>query len=272
MRPKEEAGVIHYDGQEIYFWYTEGSRNSGPLHVFAQGSGCNHTCAAELEKLLNQNGIPTIVYDMLGSGYSSAPLQRGAYTLPIMTTHLGLIIDQVKPDNPPVIIGQSCGFMNAIDYGVRYPVLKHFGISASPNFKKTAPSTPLFHAFNSGLLQAECLTRLALHTVTSGTEDYEGCRSDGQMWWRGSKKSFKQSLAHVFRTREINTWDISVQLQNTKAELILVHGTKDPLVKPNAADQIKNFTEAYSEIIQDAGHGMLTTHPKEVMKVIEKYS
>ncbi|MBW3019339.1 alpha/beta hydrolase [Candidatus Woesearchaeota archaeon] len=281
MKPKTEAKkLVSKDGVEITYWTTWKQGMGDEFRVLHPGAAMNHSSLARIERGLNERGYPTIIFDPRGSGYSDHPIQREYFKLDRVTADLDGILTQEGIENP-TLVTHSLGFMPAVDYATKTGNATNIiGISGSHNFPETAPSKFLFQLFDKVLIYSEyvgSLGTLAAHKIR-GTKRPECCNqedlpSEFKIWLSIVDIPVRKAASHVVGQRECNLWDITPQLGKLNIPLLMIHGSKDAMVRPVAGEYIQEKTSApYQRAVIEGGtHVLPITMPDKILEIIDTY-
>ncbi len=276
----ESKRAISPDGMEIRYWvnWQKGMRDT--FTVLHPGAALNHSSLERLEDGLHLRGIPTVVFDPRGSGYSDHPISREYFRLERLTDDLEVIAEQEGLERP-CFVTHSFGFMPAVDYAVRTANAQGItGIGASHNFRRTAPNTLLFELFDKVLIHSEYIGSLGtlVGHCLSGTQrpactDQSLSESEFQLWQSIVDIPLAQAASHVIGQRECNCWDITEQLGRLEAPVLLIHGEKDMMVRPVAGTYIEERTNAPCEryVVEGATHSLPVFRPETVLSIMDAY-
>ena len=281
MRSKSSAKrIISEEGLDIYYWVTWDKNLSKGFVVLYPGSSMNHSSLQNLEQKLNENGFPTIVLDPRGFGFSYAPPEPEYFKLDNYSDDLRRIIEKEGLENPS-FLGHSFGFMPVVNYVAQTSNAKDIvGICASYNFSKTAQNKFLFHLFNRFLRYFEYAGSVGMQTAhflkgekrTYPDQSKLEGKSDLEVWLSIADVPFKEIKTHIVSGIEINTWNITSQLKNIENPLLLIYGSRDPMVKSHAGEYIASLVNGAVNVeVIDGTHSLPITNPEKVWEVMKKY-
>ncbi len=281
MKSKSSAkNIISKEGLDIYYWVEWDKRFSKNFIILHPGSSMNHSSLQKLEQKLNEEGFPTIVLDPRGFGFSHAPPEPEYFKLDNYSDDLRRIIEKEGLETPS-FLGHSFGFMPVVDYVAKTSNAKEIvGVCASYNFSKTAQNKFLFHLFNRFLRYSEYLggagtqIRHFLSGEHRGYPDQSNLvgKSDLEVWLSIVDVPFKEIKTHIVSGIEINKWDITAQLEKIKNPLLLIYGTKDPMVKAYAGEHIASLVNGETIIeTVDGTHSLPVAQPEKVWEVMKRY-
>jgi proline-specific peptidase len=119
---QEQVGYIPVvNGHRV--WYRivggGGSHEAIPLLVLHGGPGCPHDYLENLSELASDNRR-VVFYDQLGCGNSDLPDDTSLWTVERFTDEIEIVREALGLKQVH-ILGQSCGGMLAIEYGIRQP-------------------------------------------------------------------------------------------------------------------------------------------------------
>ena len=282
MKDKSKAKrIVSADGLNIYYWINWDNNLTNAFNILHSGASMDHSSLDSIERGLTERAHPTIVFDPRGQGYSDAPTKKEFYQLERFSSDLQKIVEQEGLEKPEFVT-HSLGFMPVLDYVAETKnASRIIGICASPKFSETAPSKALFHVFNKALRYVDYLGSLAMkvsNTVNGNAVSYpdqsnlEG-KSDFEVWKRIVNISLQRTRGNTISGTQVNKWDIANQLCHLYTPLLLIYGREDVMVRPLAGEYIKLLSrgECDVEIIKGT-HSLPLTRPKEVLRVIDKYS
>ncbi len=281
MKSKSLANkIISEEGLEIYYWVTWDKDLSKEFVVLHPGSSMNHSSLQNLEQKLNENGFPTIVLDPRGFGFSYAPPKPEYFKLEKYSNDLKKILEKEGIEHPS-FVGHSFGFMPIIDYVAQTSNAKDIiGVCASYNFSKTAQNKLLFHLFNRFLRYFEYAGNIGTQTAhflkgekrTYPDQSKLEGKSDLEVWLSIADVSFREIKTHIVSGIEINKWDITPQLKKIENPLLLIYGSRDPMVKEYAGKYIASLVKGETSIeVIEGTHSLPITDPEKVWKVMKKY-
>ncbi len=154
------------------------------------------------------------------------------------------------------------------------------GICASYKFSETAQNKLLFHLFNRVLRYSEYVgsigTKVA-HLIKGEQRRYPNqsemySKSDFDVWLSIVDVPFKDVKTHTVSGIEINKWDITKQLQEIENPLLLIYGTKDPMVRPRAGEHIASLNGGKTNIeVIEGTHSLPIIQPNDALQVMKKY-
>jgi pimeloyl-ACP methyl ester carboxylesterase len=285
MKSINEARKIKTpDGLDVYYWVTYDSRNHNkPLVVIHTGLANNHTSIEAFERGLNQRGHPTINFDPRGVGYSDAPTTDEYYSLDRFSNDLQQIVEQESLEKPE-LLGYSLGGAPVMDYVSRTGNCRRFtGVCTSSNFHDSAPHLfgfSLATLFKHCKLYAEypvsalgyLWSRLSSNKRDYSDQSKEGC-SDFSIWLSMNNIDFNHIRANHEVLKQLLTWDLTDQIKRIKSPILLIHGTKDFMVRPRAGDRIKKHSKGRCDIeVLNILHSALMTKPEKVLEVMDRYN
>ncbi len=281
MKSKSSAKkIVSDDGLNIYYWVNWRKDLPKNFKILHPGSSMNHSSLQSLEQGLNERGFPTIVLDPRGFGFSDAPAEPKYFTLRSYSSDLRKIIEQEGLEKPSYV-SHSFGFMPVVDYVAQTSNAEDItGICASYRFSETTQNKILFYLFNRVLRYSEyagCIGTQITHLLKGEHREYpdqsemEG-KSDFDVWLSIVDVPFKDVKTHIVSGIEINKWDITKQLQKIDNPLLLIYGTKDPMVKANAGKYIASLVRGKTNIeVIEGTHSLPTTQPNDTLRIMEKY-
>ena len=281
MKNKSSAKrIVSDEGLDIYYWVNWNKDLPKNFKILHPGSSMNHSSLQSLEQGLNNRGFPTIVLDPRGIGFSDAPSKPEYFSLEGYTSDLRKIVEQ-EGLKQPSYVGHSFGFMPIIDYVSQTSNAQDItGICASYKFSETAQSKILFHLFNRVLRYSEYAGSVGTqisHLVKGAQREYPdqsglAGKSDYDVWLSIVDVPFKDVKSHTVSGIEINKWDITEQLQQIDNPLLLIYGTKDPMVKAHAGEYISSLAKGKTNIeVVKGTHSLPIIQSNDVLKVMEKY-
>lgn len=281
MKSKSSAKkIVSDEGLDIYYWVNWNKDLPRNFHILHPGSSMNHSSLQSLEQGLNERGFPTVILDPRGFGFSDAPSESKYFTLEGYSNDLRKIVEQEGLERPSYV-GHSFGFMPIVDYVAQTSNVDNLtGICASYKFSETAQNKLLFHLFNRVLRYSEYAGSIGTkmsHALKGERRDYpdqsemDG-KSDFDVWLSIVDVPFKDVKIHTVSGIEINKWNITKQLQKIENPLLLIYGTKDPMVRAHAGKYIASLNREKTNIEAIEGtHSLPIIQPNDVLQVMEKY-
>ena len=281
IRQKSTAKIATGDdGVDVFYWHNYTPGMNKPTIVMHPGGGFNHSSYLPLEKALNEKGYPTLIVEPRGVGYSQAPSKPEFYTLEAYSKDLQKIVEQEGLEKPS-FFAHSFGFMPTVDYVARTQNAKDItGACVSNNFAKTTFKGGTW-AFGNLLPITDCLSSLFCYGVHKLKGEVRPDYPDqSNLEGKGASSylfaindiPLKQVLNHFLTNRGITSWDVSEQLGKIKTPIHLIHGSKDFMVMPFAAEMIKELAagQVTSDKL-DLDHTIPYKAPKMVADIIERY-
>lgn len=239
----------------------------------------NHSSLERLENKVNDNKHPTITYDPRGTGLSDKPYSKEYYTLERYSGDVKKILE-AEGIEKPVFWTHSMGFMPTVDYTAETRNAKQFvSVCGSHNFKETASSGFLFHAFDKVLRYFEYFgssLQLIRRVCKSQPRDYPDQSNMGKGsltdWNIIVDAPFSDIKAHTVSGRAINRFDISRQLRNIDQPVLLFYGNRDPMVHPKAGEYISRLAKGQCKVhILEGTHSLPMERAEEIVKLAEKF-
>lgn len=259
-------------GKTHYIWHgPDRTRTLVLVHDTAEPSWI----FAGLTRGLVMSGYRVLAYDLYGRGFSDRP--KGAQTLEFHARQLGELIDALAIEEPITLLG----------YGLGGAIATHFAADQSDRVERLiliAPAGvsgitgPLGQFIRSGMfgtwlwgfagglaLQRRTATMLNGATVIPDM----GKRIHEELGRRGYLAAILSSQRHA----------LAAPLKTAHREIaamyvptLAIWGEKDATIPPSAMGDLARWNrQAHQEVVPEAGHGLVHSHPNDVLNAIRTF-
>ena len=237
----------------LYYQLLEGDENKPYLVFLHEGLGCAAMWKEFPKLLCDITGCPGLVYDRLGYGKSSALLKTRTihYMHDYALKELPLLLQEVIPNKPFILIGHSDGGSIALIYAAERPALLKGVI------------TEAAHVF---------VEQETIDGIKQADEAWEQGKLTGLEKYHGGKTSglFK-AWSITWLSEWFRYWNIEYLLPSIVAPLLVIQGADDQYGSEKQVNAIvaQSMGAADSMIVEDCAH---TPHLEAEKVMLESMS
>lgn len=274
--------IITPDNLELRYWVTWNKELTKDFIVLHPASSMNHSSLEALERMLNERGNPTVIFDPRWRNYPESPIKKECYTLEKCSGDLQQIVEKEGLENP-LFIGHSAGFMPIADYVARTSnACGLVGICASHKFSETTNKIE-FVLFDRFLRYGDYLGCLATGIAYKLKGEQRGYPDQSNLydksdfpgvWLKVTGVSFNGIRANVASGKQTDAkWDISEQLGKIDKPTVLIYGKNDIMVRPIAGEYMSKMLKGDCHAYAINGtHSLPLKSPEKIIKIIEEAS
>ncbi len=224
--------------QHIHYQVIDGDKERPYLVFLHEGLGCEKMWGGFPQRLCATSGCPGLVYDRLGYGKSSPlPHKRTIHYLhEYALRELPLLLQEVLPDTPFILIGHSDGGSISLIYGAeRSPLLKGIITEAAHVFVE--PGT--------------------IAGVRKADKAWEEGKLQGLLRYHGAKTEILfKAWSETWLATWFRWWNIEYLLPSIEVPLLVIQGRDDQYGSEKQVDAIVSQSGgfAHAEIIEQCAH------------------
>ncbi|UWQ08122.1 alpha/beta fold hydrolase [Aliiroseovarius crassostreae] len=260
------SGLTHYQ------WH---GRERGPLILMVHGLTTPSWVFSALIPGLAKMGFRILTYDLYGRGYSDRP--KGKQDETFFLTQLEELLEALRIDGEISFLGYSMGGAIATAFTARHP-------HRVDRLMLLAPAGMIYHtgswlarardwgAFGNwlwGLIGGWVICQAAKPDAAAAQIPDLPARVKQETQFRGSVRAVLSSERNMLSvTQEAEHRAIAA----TSIAVISVWGEKDIPIPLTAMGKLTEWNRAcYKYEIKGAGHGLIYTHPDEVISALQEH-
>lgn len=239
-----------------------------PTVVLVHGISAYSFVWGELPRLLRDEGLRTLTYDLYGRGFSDRPWED--YDLELYVRQLDRLVRKLRIRGAVHVVGLSMGGLVATEYAMRFPervaslvLVDPAGVGAAMPAGSALLQVPLvgdwlMQVAGHRVLRAGLARSVHDQSLVPGLEE----RFDAQLEYAGYNRAILSSLRHMpledFTARY-------AELGRVKVPVAVIWGKEDLVTPVSGADEIARLVpRAVVHRIDAAGHLPHYEKPAEV--------
>lgn len=261
------------DGETHYEWHGPAR---GPVLVLIHGLTTPSWVFAGLVRGLGMMGFRVLSYDLYGRGFSSRPTTPE--TRHFFIRQLRELLDVLGVDEPVALLGYSMGGAIATIFAAEEPTRVSRLILVAPAGIDYTPAPLLARARETGLLGDWLWGLLGAREVIRASRQPEGQPSaipEIETLVRRETQTKGYLPAVLSAERHMLTEYLEDEhraLGHDFVPVLSVWGEEDGTIPLSSLGKLTEWNRgAYKVVIPGAGHGLVHTHPREILDALQEH-
>ena len=252
-------------------WYGNGgveARDDGEWVVMIHGAGCDHSVWALQARQLARKGCRVVAVDLPRHGASSGYIVRA---IGDFAYWLDALLGELSIDEPVTLVGHSMGACIATTYASKFAnrVSRLIVLGAGNKM-------PVNKALLDDTLNRPQRAHAFIAAFGHGRATHFGRAATPGIWNLGATRSLLERCPPEVLHADFqasNAWRADGIAEKVRCPSLVIAGSADRMTPPRSAKALAAaLPDAHLEIIDGAGHLMLSEAPDEISRLLVSFT